>query len=153
MWGALLGVVLGHAVVESASVVRRVDVSGGIDDDAPFPLTFDEADRGEEEAVDEMTEPTREDKEKVIIAPIDDLFKNGCGRLVDTGMVIVQVAKKDVSPFAGVGGRQRGAVAENVERSIVVDNGEARGADMPADGSNRSLNRGHVDVVVGVVTP
>ncbi len=66
-------------------------------------------------------------------------------------MVVVQVAKEDISPFACVSAGQWGTVAEDMERSVIVDDGESLRALVFPDGCDSRRDGRHVDVVVGAI--
>ena len=77
-----------------------VDVVRGIYDDAPFVLTLDEPDRGQEDAVNESPNPSWEHQDELVVDVGYDLLENSRPVRRDTLMVVIGVAMSHVGPGA-----------------------------------------------------
>ena len=103
MGGALLGICFTHTIIERPCIQGVMDVGWGVDIYPPFTFELNETDGREEEAVDELADPAREDKEKVVVTTIHYILKDWLSGISCVQVIVVHITKDDVGLLTSVG--------------------------------------------------
>ena len=88
----------------------------------------------------------------MVVTSVNNLFLDVSRNVTDTTMVVVEVALTDVLAGAGVSRRDRGAMLQDVECSVKVDDRIAGRARVMSDLLDRLTNGLERDVFMTIVT-